>query len=44
MNEDENTPLEKKNKEHYKNLVGWKTWDKSLRTKRIWNRNGKAKE
>ena len=30
MNEITNTPLEKENKEHYENLVGWKTWNKGL--------------
>ena len=30
MNKVENTPLEKENKEHYENLVGWKTWNKGL--------------
>ena len=30
MNEITNTPLEKGNKEHYENLVGWKTWNKGL--------------
>ena len=30
MNEITNTLLEKGNKEHYENLVGWKTWNKGL--------------
>ena len=30
MNEIENTVLSKRNKEHCENLVGWKTWNKSL--------------
>ena len=30
MNEITTTPLEKGNKEHYENLVGWKTWNKGL--------------
>ena len=28
MNKVENTPLEKRNKEHYENLVGWKRKEK----------------
>ena len=31
MNEITNTPLEKENKEHYENLVGWKTWKNAKR-------------
>ena len=30
VNEITNTPLEKENKEHYENLVGWKTWNKGI--------------
>ena len=40
MNKVENTPLEKSYKEHYKNLVGWKAWNKSLTNQREYETTG----